>query len=223
MTQNLFDQVIACARQIETRFNATGVLVQIIDRTDPVLRDSEYTSAKYRRAHISLVDARETKKLYLLHATVFPHINDPSPIYGFDIVCGPTKVSGAFHDFSSSGDKESPMWLWFNARVANLEWNKPRELPNWGKQIFSPAMVAIGAVGEEELTEFINIGLETLDFYLANVGLEQQDVADFHMAQNRYCHYQKQNPRTPASLQHLGFTAEEATTYIEHTLFPEIS
>jgi hypothetical protein len=102
------------------------------------------------------------------------------------------------------------------------EWNKPRELPDWGKQIFSPAMVAIGAVGEEELDKFIKLGLETLEFYLANVGINQQDVATFEMAQNRYCHYQKQNPRTPASLQHLGFTEEEAKNYVETKLFPEV-
>jgi hypothetical protein len=221
MTQSLFDKVADCAAKITTRFNQTGVLGNV-HRTD-ILTDKEYSSIRYRRAHISTIDARETKKLYLLHVTIFPHTNDPSPIFGFDIVCGPTKVSGAFHDFSITGDKTSPMYLWFNAKVAMEEWNKPRELPEWAKQIFSPAMVAIGAVGEEELDKFIALGLETLEFYLTNVGLEQQDVATYEMAQNRYCYYQKQNPRTPASLQHLGFTAEEAAAYVEDSLFPEIN
>jgi hypothetical protein len=220
MTPTLFDKVIACADAINRKFAETGALGTVY-RTD-LLSDKEYSSLRYRRAHISIVDARETKKLYLLHVTVFPHLNDPSPIYGFDIVCGPTKVSGAFHDFSIAGDPKSPMWLWFNAKVQGLEWNKPRELPEWGKQIFSKAMVAIGAVGEEELDEFIRIGLETLEFYLKTVGIDQQDVADFHMAQNRYCHYQKQNPRTPASLQHLGFTEQEALDYVQTKLFPEV-
>ena len=221
MTQNLlFDKVVACTEEITKRFNQTGVLGTVL-RTD-MLTDKEYTSLRYRRAHISTIDARETKKLFLLHVTIFPHLNDPSPIYGFDIVCGPTKVSGAFHDFSLAGDKTSPMWLWFNAKVAMEEWNKPRDLPEWGKQIFSPAMIAIGAVGEEELDKFITLGIETLEFYLSNVGLGQQDVATFEMAQNRYCHYQKQNPRTPASLQHLGFTEQEAKDYVETKLFPEI-
>jgi hypothetical protein len=222
MTQSLFDKVIACAEQIEKSFRESGEVTEVAVNDKINARDVVFASAKYRRAHISTVDARETKKLYLLHVTVFPHTNDPSPIYGFDIVCGPTKVSGAFHDFSLAGDKESPMWLWFNAKVHGLEWNKPRELPEWAQAIFSKAMVAIGAVGPEELDEFIKVGLETLDFYLANVGYGQQDVADFHMAQNRYCRYQKQNPRTPASLQHLGFTPEETTEFIQTMLFPEI-
>jgi len=217
---SLFDKVINCSEEINRRFVGTGALGKVY-RTD-LIADREYSSMRYRRAHISIVDARETKKLYLLHVTVFPHTNDPSPIFGFDIVCGPTKVSGAFHDFSIAGDPTSPLWLWFNAKVAMEEWNKPRELPDWGKAIFSPAMVAIGAVGEEELDKFIQLGLETLDFYLANVGLAQQDVATYEMAQNRYCHYQKQNPRTPASLQHLGFTEQEAKDFVENNLFPEV-
>jgi len=220
MTNSLFNKVIDCSEEINKRFVNTGALGKVY-RTE-ILADREYSSMRYRRAHISTIDARETKKLYLLHVTVFPHTNDPSPIFGFDIVCGPTKVSGAFHDFSISGDPTSPMWEWFNDKVANLEWNKPRELPDWGKQIFSKAMVAIGAVGEEELDAFIKLGLETLDFYMSNVGLAQQSGADFHMAQNRYCYYQKQNPRTPASLQHLGFTEQEALDYVNSKLFPEL-
>ncbi len=220
MTQTLFDKVIKCAEEINRKFVATGALGTVY-RTD-ILSDKDYSSLRYRRAHISTVDARETKKLFLLHVTVFPHTHDNSPIYGFDIVCGPTKVSGAFHDFSEAGHKTHHMMKWFADSTANIEWNKPRELPEWAQSIFSPAMIAIGAVGEQELDDFISIGLKTLDYYLENVGLTQESLMDYHMAQNRYCHYQKQNPRTPASLQHLGFTAEEAADYVQTKLFPEI-
>ena len=222
MTQSLFDQVIACAEQIEKRFRETGNLDEVVVNEMINARDIVFSSIKYRRAHISTVDARETKKLYLLHVTVFPHTNDPSPIYGFDIVAGPTKVSGAFHDFSASGERNHTMLAWFADQTRMLEWNKKRELPDWAKQIFSSSMVAIGAVGAEELDEFINLGLRTLDYYLETVGITQQSLADYHMAQNRYCHYQKQNPRTPTSLQHLGFTEQESKEFVEDMLFPEI-
>lgn len=222
MTQTLFDQVIACAEQIENRFRETGETDEVVVNEMINARDMVFSSIKYRRAHISTVDARENKKLYLLHVTVFPHTNDPSPIFGFDIVCGPTKVSGAFHDFSAAGETNHPMIAWFADQTRMLEWNKTRELPDWAQQIFSSSMVAIGAVGPEELDEFIKLGIKTLDYYLANVGLTQQSLSDYHMAQNRYCHYQKQNPRTPASLQHLGFTEQEARDFVEDMLFPEM-
>lgn len=217
----VFENAIACGNEIEKRFRDTGELVELTIDERLGLTDLVFSSYSYRRAHISIVDARESKKLWMLHATVFPHFNDPSPIYGFDIVAGPSKVSGAFHDFSISGDKSNFMWLWFNSKTVNLEWNKKRELPDWAKQIFSPAMVAIGAVGPEELDEFVKLGLTTLEFYLANIGVEQQDVADYHMAQDRYCHYQKQNPHTPRVLVNLGFTEQEAANFIEKMLFPE--
>jgi Ferredoxin-dependent bilin reductase len=217
---SLFDKVIRCSEEINTKFVRSGALGTVY--RNKLVNDKEYSSLKYRRAHISIVDARETKKLYLLHVTVFPHTNDPSPIYGFDIVCGPTKVSGAFHDFSNAGDPQHYMGQWFESKTKELEWNKPRELPEWARAIFSPSMVAIGAVGPEELDSFINLGLESLDYYLKYVGISQESLADYHMVQNRYCYYQKQNPRTPASLQHLGLTAEETDAYIQNKLFPEI-
>lgn len=220
MTESVFELSLACAQEIEKYFRESGEVVELHtdDRLD--IKDFVFTSARYRRAHISIVDARETKKVWMLHVTVFPHYNDPSPIYGFDIVAGPSKVSGAFHDFSPAGNPSSFMWLWYNAQVDGLEWNKKRELPDWAKQIFSRSIVAIGAVGTAELTEFIKLGLNNLKFYLSKVGHDQQDVADFHMAQDRYCYHQRQNPHTPRVLVNLGFNEQEARNFVNHTLFP---
>jgi hypothetical protein len=224
MTQSLvFDKAIACSDEITARFIKTGTLVTTDSDADRGVMDLVFESNRYRRAHVSIVDARESKKLWLLHVTVFPHTNDPSPIYGFDIVAGPNKVSGAFHDFSDAGETNHPMMAWFADQTALLEWNKKRELPEWAKNIFSSSMVAIGAVGEEELDEFVNLGLKTLDYYLENVGLTQESLADYHMAQNRYCRYQKQNPHTPRVLVTLGFTEQQAREFVEQTLFPEIN
>jgi hypothetical protein len=218
----IWDKSIACAQQIEKLFRESGEVDEwtLDDRLG--IKDIVFTSARYRRAHISIVDAREKKNVWMLHATVFPHLNDPSPIYGFDIVAGPNKVSGAFHDFSPAGDPTSFMWLWYNARVDGLEWNKKRELPDWAKQIFSRSIVAIGAVGEEELDAFIKVGLTNLEFYLKNVGHDQQDIATYEMAQNNYCYYQRQNPHTPRVLVNLGFTEQEAQDFVRNNLFPEL-
>lgn len=219
---SLFDKVIACAGKIEKQLRESGEVVEFRPNSKINSSDIVFTSSRYRRAHISTIDARESKKLYLLHVTIFPHTNDSSPIYGFDIVCGPTKVSGAFHDYSASGDQNHPMCRWFANKVAGIDWNKPRDLPEWARYIFSNHMVAIGAVNSEELDEFIDVGLTTLKYYLDTVGDTQEWPNDYHMSHNRYCYYQKQNPRTPASLQHLGFTEEEAKAYVQEMLFPEI-
>ena len=219
---SIFDLCLDCAEKFEQRFKDTGELVRITVDESLGLRDVVYTSDRYRRAHISIIDGRQTKKIWMLHVTIFPQTNDNSPIYGFDIVAGANKVSGAFHDFSKAGDRNHAMMKWFAEWTADLEWNKRRELPDWAKQIFSDNMVAIGAVDAEELGYFIDLGLTTLNYYLGRVGNTQESGADYHMAQNLYCHYQRQNPHTPRALEKLGFTSETARKFIDENVFPQI-
>jgi hypothetical protein len=221
MNNSTFNQSIDCALKINARLRNKGNLVdQYIDDRYGI-KDLVYISSCYRRAHVSIIDARETKKLWLLHFTIFPNINDPSPIYGFDVIAGPTRVSGAFHDFSAGGDTAHPMMQWFSNRTQGLEWNKARTLPEWAQKIFSPNIVAIGAVGPEELTNFIDLGLETLDYYLDNVG--QNTEHDYSSKHNEYCYYQRQNPHTPRVLVNLGFSEQQAKDFVENNLFPKIA
>jgi hypothetical protein len=218
----VWDKVSKLAADITEKFNATGEVINGSSEDQYGWHNTLWSSNRYRRAHVEIVDFRETYKIYILHVTVFPHFNDPSPIYGFDAVCGPNKITGAFHDFSHAGDPLSPMYLWFKARVNGLEWNKPRQLPDWAKAIFSPAMVAAGNLQDEiEIDQLCATALTTLEFYLKNVGKEQQDVADYHMAQNRYCHYQKQNPHVINSMISMGIPEPKMKQFVREILFPE--
>ena len=200
----VWEKIEALAEHFTNVFNSTGELISQ-DVSNYEWHNSLWSSSRYRRAHVEIVDKRESHGMYILHTTIFPHTNDPSPIFGFDAVCGKNKITGAFHDFSISGDPTNPMYLWFKAQVNDLEWNKPRELPEWARQIFSPAMVAAGNLREEhEIDQLCDLARTTLDFYVKNVGIEQQSGFDYHMAQNRYCHYQKQNPQVVRSMVDMG-------------------
>ena len=180
-----------------------------------------YTSLKFRRAHLDIVDARDTKKLYMLHLTVFPHTDDPAPIFGFDIIAGPNKVTGAFHDFSPIAEPHK-MSGWFKEQVAPYEWSKKRELPDWAKAIFSDNMIAAGNISDsEELERLLKLVLANLDYYLENVG-EMSCGVDFTEAQNWYCHNQKKNPHTPKVMAALGLDQDEVAIFIEQCLFPEV-
>ena len=219
----VWNKIINLAEQIESKFKESGERYQENEhRYD--WYNALYKNLHYRRAHIEIVDKRESHGIYILHSTIFPHFNDPSPIWGFDAICGKNKITGAFHDFSNGGEPWHPMYLWFKARVHHLEWNKPRELPEWAKQIFSPAMIAAGNLREEEEIDLLcNTALSTLDFYLKNVGLTQQSGYDYHMAQNRYCYYQKQNPQVVKSMVAMGVQEETIKSFVDEVLFPEIS
>jgi len=195
---------------------------QVVNNPDYDWDNVIYKSNRYRRAHVEVVDRRDTHKIYILHCTVFPHYNDPSPVFGFDAVCGPNKITGAFLDYSAAGDRDHPIMRWFAEQTCNLEWNKPRDLPDWARAIFSPAMVAAGNVNTEaELDLLCDLALHTFNYYLSTVGHGQESGSDYHMAQNRYCRYQKQNPHVVRSMVAMGVPEPVITEFVENILFPE--
>jgi len=217
----VWNKIEQLAQDIKSKFDATGEPIE--GSGDYDWHNELWTSPRYRRAHIEIVDKRETHKIFILHCTIFPHFNDPSPIWGFDAVCGPNKITGAFCDFSSGGDSSHSMMRWFTGETNNYRWQKLRDLPEWAKHIFSPSMVAAGNVTEgEELDDLCQLALDSLDYYLKNVGNTQQDAADYHMAQNRYCRYQKQNPHVIRSMVSMGVEESTMKRFVEEVLFPEV-
>ena len=154
-----------------------------------------------RRAHVDVVDVRETKGLWMAHVCLFPELTNGGPIYGFDIIAGKKKVTGAFHDFSPLLKKEHPMTNWFVDDVKHFKPSKERELPDWAKAIFSPGMIAAGNITEEdELKQICDISQGTLNHYLRhkhtlfgpsymhqkNALTEQLAMARQQQAQNKY-------------------------------------
>lgn len=179
-----------------------------------------YKDKNFRRAHLDIVDARTTKGLYMLHLCVFPNTNDPAPIFGFDIIAGPRKVTGAFHDFSPV-DKGHWLLDWFHSNTSSFKPKKERELPDWAKSIFSGNMIAAGNVNsEEELIDILEMVKKNLQFYLSNIG--ELSNKDYTSQQNFYCQKQKENPHTPKVMMSLGLDPEEVKVFIQEGLFPEI-
>ena len=85
-----------------------------------------------RRAHIDVVDVRDSKGLWMMHVCCFPTLTNDAPIYGFDVIAGKNKMTGAFHDFSaSSGGEDHPLVDWYQDAVADFIPSKKRELPEW--------------------------------------------------------------------------------------------
>ncbi len=190
-----------------------------------------YVSSDVRRAHLDVVDAIDSKKLYMVHLCVFPKQYDTAPIYGFDLIAGPNKVTGAFHDFSPTTNPNHPLCKWFEERVKDYEWSKPRQLPEWASEIFSPSMVAAGNVNSEfELDEILKLSRESLKYYLNKVhDLNQMTTYEYKIEnfdskeeQNKYCRNQKLNPHTPKVMESLGFEKELVSEFINTCLFPEI-
>lgn len=182
-----------------------------------------WSSENYRRAHVDVVDARETRGLWMMHCCVFPHTHNPAPIFGFDVIAGKNKITGCFIDYSPTTDREHPMIDYFAKEVAEYEWIKKRELPDWAKRIFSPHMVAAGNVSEQqELEQISSLAKILIDHYINTVGETNHKIADNTFEQNYYAQNQKQNPHTPKVMTSLGLNEEDVRVFIQDCLFPEI-
>ena len=95
----IWNRLIEIQNFLENKFNNTGkeIAEPGMDRfNQPGWVNRVWTSESYRRAHIDVVDARETKKLWMMHVCIFPHLNSDAPIFGFDVIAGKNKITGAF-------------------------------------------------------------------------------------------------------------------------------
>jgi len=225
----IFNKLKAHARELESILSARAFSSPSDITSEWYTKN--FSSAWIRRANLDIIDVSDSKKLWMMHLCVFPHTYDPAPIYGFDIVAGTNKITGAFLDFSPTGDPQHPMCKWFEEFVEPTSWAKPRELPEWARNIFSRRMVAAGNINTDfELDVVLEISKKSLIYYLDNIKPnrpsltydEQVAKYDYTQQQNYYCQQQKQNPHTPRVLKTLGFNDAQVHDYIHKELFPEI-
>jgi phycocyanobilin:ferredoxin oxidoreductase len=222
----VWNTLIEIQNLFEKSFSETGIeaFEPGMDRfNQPGWVNRVWTSDKYRRAHVDVVDARLTKGLWMMHCCIFPHTHNSAPIFGFDVIAGKNKITGCFIDYSPTADREHPMIEYFSNEVAKFDWIKKRELPDWAQRIFSPSMVAAGNVqDEEELTQITNLAHLLVNHYLETVGETNHKVADTTFEQNFYAQNQKQNPHTPRVMVSLGLSEDDVRVFIQDCLFPEI-
>jgi phycocyanobilin:ferredoxin oxidoreductase len=223
---NVWDTLIDIQHLLETKFNDTGreIFEPGMDRfNQPGWVNRVWSSDRYRRAHIDVVDARLTKGLWMMHCCVFPHTHNSAPIFGFDVIAGKNKITGCFIDYSPTIDKQHPMIDYFAEEVSRYEWIKKRELPDWAQRIFSSSMVAAGNVSDEsELNQIKSLAHIMINHYVETVGETNNTVADTTFEQNFYAQNQKMNPHTPKVMASLGLNEEDVRVFIQDCLFPEI-
>ena len=227
----IWDRLIECQNEIIRIFDkhATEYSEEGLDAfNDPNngWTNRTWHSDSVRRAHIDVVDARSTKGLWMMHVTCMPDLHNDAPIFGFDVIAGKTKMTGAFLDFSASATLDHPMMRGYAEAVADFIPSKKRELPEWAQNIFSDSMVAAGNVKtEEEATEIIQIALSNLHAYFEEVGITKGEGAPDLVAacQDYYCHNQQQNPHTANVMKSLGLPEEDVDKFCTDMLFPKLA
>ena len=166
-------------------------------------------SQQFRMAH---VERFEQPKFSVLHTVIFPHLIDPSPIFGFDIIASDSKATGLFFDFSPTVEDYGV--------ISSQTWSEPRERPEWGT-IFSEHWIACRPTYAE--AEVISeLACLLLEKYLLSLGTKTTtDVPGVISKQNQYSLNQRKNEHTTRVLMKiLGETRGQY--FVENILFPTI-
>lgn len=223
---NLKSQLVEVQHFLEDLFNSTGTEIQ-----EPGMERFNYngwinrvwTSNAYRRAHLNIVDAEHDNGLWMMHCCIFPHVHNPAPIFGCDIVAGRNKITGFFHDYSPAGDPNHPLINFFDQEVSKLHWDKVRDIPEWGQKIFSPHIIAASNIQtNDKITQIYNTIHTTSKHYVSHVASTNNTVNSTVQEQNYYAKQQKQIPHTPRVMAALGLSDKDVKLFVHECLFPEM-
>ena len=227
----IWNRLIDCKDEIISIFDEKANEIQedgldYFNRPESGWINRVWANNSVRRAHIDVVDARETKGLWMMHVCCFPQLQNDSPIYGFDVIAGKNKMTGAFHDFSPSATFDHPMIDGYKESVEDFIPKKQRELPEWAKNIFTDKMLAAGNVNtEEEAVAIIEIAVSNLRAWFDEVPQFDGfgDTSLVQASQDYYCHNQQQNPHTPNVMKSLGLPEEDVDKFCKDMLFPKLA
>ena len=167
-----------------------------------------WTSPKFRMAHVEIFNQ---DRFMVVHCCVFPHVTDPAPIFGFDVIAGESKVTGLFWDLSPTVLPSQP----FTA----LPIERPRQRPEWG-DIFGENWIACRPTGEEMVAIADDAKL-VLARYLNSLTPNTHLPNDIIAAQDRYCIQQRKNEHTVKAIKNL-LGDEIANEFMTTVLFPTV-
>ena len=223
----LWDRLNNYADDLSKRFDSSFVSYDNPKYTENMKfegwTDTFWESETVGKCHLKTIQPKDAKSLWLMHINIFPKEGIELPILGFDIVAGPKKITGSFMDFSPLHGYEHPYNEYMEQAILGLEWIKPRELPDWAKEIFSGDMIAVGNIREgHELDQFISVTSQLVTYYLKN--MEKCAYAsnrDTLPILNKYCSNQKLNPHLHRSILAMGISEEDKESYVNNVLFEE--
>jgi hypothetical protein len=171
-----------------------------------------FSSDRLELGHISIIDFRETKGMWMMHVAAFAKPDIPMPIYGFDVVCGKNKVTGCFHDLSPTvhtTDHDKALDD-YQVLVKHFIPERTRPLPDWAKQIVSDSMIAAGNIqNEKEASTLAYFGRENLNrwfFHLNQMSrIHDDEIIQHHeLGKMKYCFNQLQNQNSKNVMVSLG-------------------
>lgn len=206
---NFVDLINQTADRFDEIIRTCSSNLQEIPTEDFGWENMRWFSTQFRLAH---VERFRQPKFSVLHTVIFPHVMDPSPIFGFDIIASDTKVTGVFLD-------RSPTITCWGA-LSDQSFGVERMRPEWGT-IFSDHWIACRP-DHAQAEQICDLACDILMDYLGRLG-EQHSVRvhDIMQAQNQYSLQQRKNTHTTAVIRKL-LGEHRGTHFINDILFPVI-
>jgi len=176
-----------------------------------------YTSDKLALGHISIIDKRKEKGLWMMHVAAYANPEYPMPVFGYDVVTSKTKVTGVFFDVSPT-IIPSKTENYFAEITRPFKTERTRELPPWAKEIFSPHMIAAGMPKPNEIKQLSYLGRITLTHWIEELQNKQAQIdAEITAHQNKtlqkYCQNQLQNTNSKNVMLSLGLDEDYVDTF----------
>ena len=206
---SLTDIVSHIADEFEHVIKTHSMNLQHIPTEDYGWSNDRWFSTQFRLAHIE----RFTQpKFSVLHMVIWPHVTDPSAIFGFDVIASDKLVTGVFWDLSETVEPTH--------KFCDQIYSEPRPRPVWG-DMFSPHWVSCRPT-RSELLDIQVRATQVLKLHMNQLGTRQtHKVREVITAQNHYSLQQRQNTHTTRVIQNL-LGAERGEQFIKEILFPTI-
>ena len=206
---NFIDVIKNTADCLENILVSQSDVLETLPTEDFGWSNMRYASKQFRLAHI---ERFVQPQFAVLHMVVWPYVNDPCPIFGFDIIASETKATGLFFDLSPTVETWGPL--------CDRQFEHVRDRPEWGS-IFSPHWIACRPSLEE--AQYVSVcAQDWLTKLMATLSTRSHvDVHGIVQAQNAYSINQRRNEHTTrVILKLLG--PQRGQHFIENILFPTI-
>ncbi|MBE9061288.1 phycocyanobilin:ferredoxin oxidoreductase [cf. Phormidesmis sp. LEGE 11477] len=186
-----------------------------------IIENRCYQTPQFRKMHLEL--AKIGKNLDILHCVMFPRPEYELPIFGCDIVSGRGQISAAIVDLSAAtaaGDLTTEYTRQLS-QLAQTNYSQPRDLPEWGKRIFSEFCCFVKPTTPAEEQQFLAQAKAYLSIHIQTALSKlptPERRADLIARQRYYCQQQQQNDKTRRVLEK-AFDPQWAERYMTTVLF----
>jgi phycocyanobilin:ferredoxin oxidoreductase len=176
------------------------------------IRNATFSSDIFRKVHVEYVTMNPS--LEIVHHTAFPKPWFDIPILGMDVIFRGGVPSMVIADLSS--DQHRDPWIGLIPQLMEFYdmSGSPRDLPEWGRRIFSEECLFV----DDPSPDVLNALLHLRASYAAGCAICKHHTRNVSQYHTEYCMQQRKNKKTRGLLT-AAFGWDVATQYMRDVMF----